>query len=260
MEIIDFHAHIYPKKIAPKAVEAIGGFYNLKMENDGTAQGLIHTGSKAGISKYVVHSVATAPKQVQSINTFIASACSQHKELVGFGTLHANMEHAATEIERIISLGLKGIKIHPDTQNFNADCNEMFEIYDSISGKLPLLIHCGDYRYDYSHPRRIRNIIDNFPNLTVVAAHFGGWSLWDLAMEYLLDTNCYLDTSSSLIFLGKVRSKNIIRSYGAERLVFGSDFPMWNGKDEVERMLELGLNTRELDMIFHENANRILCK
>ena len=109
-----------------------------------------------------------------------------------------------------------------------------------------------------SHPRRLAHILDDFPKLEVIGAHFGGWSLWDLAMEYLLDRSCWLDTSSSFAFLGKVRSKEIIRAYGADRLLFGDDFPMWDHKTEVETLLSLDLTDDEYEKIFSGNAKRLL--
>lgn len=257
---IDFHAHIFPDKIADKAASAIGDFYNIPMHfADGSAGALLKTGTESGISQFVVHSAASLPKHVISINNFIAEKIKQHKEFIGFGALHKDMEDPESEIKRIIDLGLKGIKIHPDTQRFNADDKKMFQIYNHMQMyNLPLLIHAGDYRYDYSHPRRIRNIIDNFPDLPVVAAHFGGWSLWDLAIEFLRDTNCYLDTCSSSKFLGQVRTKGLIRIYGAERIIFGTDFPMWDAKEELEFLYNLKLSDEEMHFIFHKNAERIL--
>ena len=162
------------------------------------------------------------------------------------------------EIERCLQMGLRGIKIHPDVQQFHMDDPAMFPIYDAIQGRVPMLIHCGDYRYDYSHPRRLAHVLDEFPKLEVVAAHFGGWSLFDLAMEYLLQRKCWLDTSSSFAFLGKVRSREIIRAYGAERIVFGDDFPMWDHKSELDTLLSLGLTDREYEQILSGNAKEIL--
>ena len=72
MEIIDAHAHIYPKKIAEKATVAIGKFYDIEMDMPvGTCETLLREGKKAGISKFVVHSVATKQEQVKTINDFI---------------------------------------------------------------------------------------------------------------------------------------------------------------------------------------------
>ena len=69
MKTIDTHAHIYPDKIADKAVSSIGAFYDIEMTGgSGTSCGLIESGSRIGVEKYIVHSTATTVKQVKSIN------------------------------------------------------------------------------------------------------------------------------------------------------------------------------------------------
>lgn len=259
MAIYDFHAHIYPDKIASRAVEGVGSFYNLAMAETGTVDRLLEIGKHSGITNFIVHSVATVPKQVESINNFVAGAVAAHPdELVGFGTMHADYENKEAEIERFLSMGLSGLKIHPDSQHFYVDDERMFPVYDQIQGRIPIQIHCGDYRYDYDHPRRIRHILEEFPKLTVVAAHFGGWSVFDLAVEYLLDKNCYLDCSSSIPFLGDRRSVELIRLYGAERMLFGSDYPMWNPEAELNHLREMGLTDSELSLMLYKNAETIL--
>lgn len=258
MTVFDFHAHIYPEKVAARAVESVGEFYHIPMNCDGTVNSLLQYGKEAGITDFVVHSVATGAKQVERVNDFIAETAKAHPGLHGFGTMHADYENKAAEIERMQTLGLKGVKIHPDSQLFAVDDPRMFEVYDAIRGKMPILVHCGDYRYDYDNPERVRRVLDMFPGLTFVAAHFGGWSVPDLALEYLKDTDCYLDCSSSMMYLGRERSRELIRIYGADRFLFGSDFPMWNPKEELERFYALGLTADEEKQILEVNPKKIL--
>jgi predicted TIM-barrel fold metal-dependent hydrolase len=132
------------------------------------------------------------------------------------------------------------------------------EFYEMIAGRWPLMLHCGDYRYDFSHPRRIKRILRSFPKLVVNAAHFGGWSIYDLAVEYLEDENCYLDVSSAAGWLGPRRTTELIRHYGAERILFGSDFPMWDPAEEVQRFWQNDLSETEQSLILWENAERYL--
>lgn len=259
MTIYDFHAHVYPEKIAQKAVEGVGNFYNIAMDETGTVDRLLAIGEEAGIDRFVVHSVATGAKQVTSVNDFIAAAVKEHPDkLIGFGTMHADFEDKCAEIERMQAIGLRGVKIHPDSQRFCVDDPRMFEVYDAIQGRMPLLVHCGDYRYDYDNPERVLRVLKEFPKLTFVAAHFGGWSVYDLAVEYLKDTNCYFDCSSAMMYLGRKRSQELMRIYGAERMLFGSDYPMWNPKSELERFMDVDLTEEERELILHENAERIL--
>ena len=259
MKIFDFHTHIYPTKISRKAVESVGEFYNIEMDGDGTVENLLAQGKDYDMAGYLVNSVAVDGAHVEIINNYIASECEKHSEFYGFGSIHAAYANKTDELDRMVSLGLRGVKIHPDTQQYNLDDRRMDEVYDYLSQSgLPILIHTGDYRYTYSHPSRLVKVMDRFPKLTVIAAHFGGWSMHDLALEYLKGKNCYVDTSSSFFTTGIVRAKELIRIYGAERVLFGTDFPMWNLKDELENMEKMELTNEEYEYIFHKNAYRIL--
>ena len=258
MEIIDFHAHIYPDKIAGKATKATGDFYDITPAHEGTGDELLSAGKKAGISGFVILPVATRPDQVRHINTFIVNEEKRHKEFYGFGTLHPECENKLEEADFILKSGLHGIKLHPDTQRFNTDDKRLYEVFDYIQGKIPLLVHCGDKRFDYSHPRRLKEVIRNFPHLQVIAAHLGGWSLFDEAFEILKDTDCYLDISSTMMFLSSERVTKYIHGYGAERILFGTDFPLWDPQTEVHSLMQLDLRPNELDLISFQNARSIL--
>ena len=99
--IFDAHCHIYPESIATKAVEGINLFYeNLPFDPyDGTTGTLLCVGRQAGISHYVVHSVATTPHQISSINHFIAKEVTLSRgAFTGLGTLHPDSEHPDQDI------------------------------------------------------------------------------------------------------------------------------------------------------------------
>lgn len=259
MQVIDCHCHIYPEKIATKAVQAVGDFYDIPMDvKDGTANGLLETCKDTPINRFIVHSVATSPAQVESINDFIASECEKHPELTGFMTMHQDYEDVEGEIDRCMNMGLKGIKIHPDTQMVNMDDPRLMRVYECAEGRLPMIIHCGDYRYDYSHPKRLKKILQTFPDLVVDGAHFGGWSIYDLAVEYLENENCYMDMSSSIALLGMRRTEELTRIYGTDRIMFGSDFPMWNPKRELEAFMTASFTDDELEDLLCNNARRFL--
>lgn len=257
-KIIDVHAHIFPDKTAEKAVASIGDYYRLPMAGLGTVRDLINSGSKIGVSKYVVNSSAVRPDLVVTINNYIAGETRINSNLVGFGTLHPDYSDIEAEFERILGLGLKGIKLHPDFQNFNIDDDKMFKIYKIAEGKIPLLIHMGDANKDSSSPKRLRFILDKFPGLIVIAAHFGGYRMWKESQEYLIDSNVYFDTSSSLSFLSKKEAYSIINKRGVDMILFGSDYPMWSHQKELDILLSLGLSDKELDKILYQNAENLL--
>ena len=259
MKIIDIHTHVYPDKIARKATDSVREFYQIGGSNmDGTVGMLRQRGEMAGISQYVILPVSNAPNRVQGINDFILEQTKLHDDFIGFGTLHAGMEGLCDEMERIVQMGLHGIKMHPDSQQFPIDDERLFPVYDTIQGRLPVMLHMGDRRYNYSHPVRLRRVLELFPKLDVIAAHFGGYSMYHTARELLRDTNCVFDVSSSLMFMERGEAEKYINSYGAERMAYGTDYPLWDPVEEVERFMQLKLTDEQFDQICHKTAERIL--
>lgn len=260
-KLIDAHAHIFPEKIAGKASAAIGEFYENfhPMEGDGTLGELMRLGSQAGVTHYVVFSAATTPHQVQSINDFIAAQVDEHPDiLTGLGTLHPGIDNIEEEVERIISLGLKGIKLHPDFQKFAVDSPEAMRMYACLEGRLPVLFHAGDYRYHYSSPRQIAAVSDAFPKLQIIAAHFGGWSQWREAIEWIVPRkSIYVDTCSAMYSMDAQQAMKIIDMYGADRILFGTDYPMWSYHGEFEMLKALPLSDEDREKIYWKNAARI---
>jgi len=260
-EIFDAHAHIFPQKIAEAATVNIGHFYDLKMRNTGISEKLTESGEKVGAKGYLVFSVATAPRQVHSINSFIADECSRHSEFIGLGTMHPHSEDMDGDFRQIEELGLRGVKLHPDFQEFDIDSPEAYPIYERLEGKYPVLIHCGDKRYERSAPRKIAAIHRDFPKLEIIAAHLGGYERWTEAQRYLagLD-NIWYDTSSSLPFLTKPIARSFIENLGVERCFFGTDFPMWRHESEAELLLSLGFTEKVNRMIFSDNIKNFFKK
>ena len=284
MHIVDAHCHIYPEAIARKAIVGISNFYGIKRNDDGsftadevgtklkeagfsvsnkgTVDDLIAKESKHGVTHYLCHSVATDPSQVTPINFFISQEVAKHPGLItGFGTLHPDSETVEDDLRNLARLGLKGVKLHPDTQRFELDGEKSIRLCRMIADlKLPVLVHCGDYRYDYSNPERVKNFLAKLPELTVIGAHLGGWSKWQQAYELLpgVSDNFYVDLSSSLYALSAESAKLMIRKYGADKVLFGTDYPMWDIGDEIKRMTKLGLAKEEKELIYYANAERLL--
>ena len=261
MEIINAHAHIYPEKIATKATETIGKFYDIEMDMPaGTADRLIEDGMKNGITRFVVHSVATTARQVRSINEFIKREIDAHPEFIGFITLHQDLseEEIANEIEWAIANNMRGIKLHPDFQKFNIDDEAVEKIYRATDGKLPILFHIGDDRYEYSKPHRLVKMAKKYPGVNFIAAHFGGYRCWDDAHLYCGLENVYFDTCSSLPFIDTKTARELIDLHGADKFLFGTDFPMWDAKGELERFNQIPLTDEEKELIFSGNIKRLL--
>ena len=260
-KVINAHCHIYPEKIASKAVEGIKDFYDLNMSLNGKTDDLIRDGNKVGVVHYLVHSVATTPKQVKSINEFISGEVNAYPDLfTGFGTLHPDSDDIEGDFNHLLDLGLKGVKLHPDFQLFALNELRAFDLGEVINdGDVPLLIHCGDFRYNYSNPEQLKPFLEEFPDITVIGAHFAGWSMWERATEELAEMpNLYVDTSSSLYSLSPETARDLIRGYGVEKVLWATDFPMWTSKSEMEMFNRIDLTDEERNKILYENAAKLL--
>lgn len=265
--IIDAHAHIFPDKIAQKAAAGISAFYEgMTMDSGGTLGELLQKGSEAGVDRYIVQSVATVPEQVAAINDYISECVEKYPDkLIGFGAMHPEFPDIQKEIERLISLGLRGIKLHSDFQNFAIDDEKAFPIYEAAEGRLPILFHCGDPRSDLSSPDRLMNVVKRFPRLTVIGAHLAGWTVWEKGAELLgnyirENPQCgvYTDCSSSLYAMSPEHAAELIRKFGSDRVMWGTDYPMWNAKEELARFDKLPLTERERGLVLGKTALKLL--
>lgn len=263
-EVIDAHCHIYPEKIAARACAGTDRFYGTTAACNGTTAGLLEKQKADGrIDRFLVHSVATAPSQVRSINDFISGEVRKDPQrFFGFGTLHPESEDMEGDFHHLLEVGLQGVKLHPDIQAFPLDdgkCMKMYEMCQKAG--VPILIHTGDYRYDFSNPNRLLPVLNMYPELTVIGAHLGGWSVWEEACEKMAGKpNLYVDCSSTFPFwkngnLSEV--KELIDRWGFDRVLFGSDYPMWDPVKELDTFLSLDLGDEANRLILGENAKKL---
>lgn len=259
MHFIDIHTHVYPDPIAQKATDSIKDFYNIGGAGmNGTVSMLLSRGKEAGINQFVILPVAVLPDRARHINEFILQQTALHEEFIGFGTVHAGMESIGDEADFILDKGLHGVKMHPDTQRFAIDDPRLFPMYEAIAGKIPVILHMGDHRYDYSQPARLRHVLELFPNLDAIAAHFGGYGMYEEAYTQLKDKNCIFDVSSSMMFMEEGIAEKYINMYGAERMAFGTDYPLWDPVTEMERFMKLKLTDDQFEQIAHKTVETFL--
>jgi len=258
-KVIDAHGHIYPEKIAQKATEAIGEFYSIPMAAIGSAAEITLSAERAGVRRQLVCSTATAPHQVEPINDFIASACAENPMFIGFGAMHPQYTQFEKELERMKAIGLRGVKLHTDFQRFRIDDAAADEMYRCVAeASLPVLFHVGDDKRPYSEPEQLCRVLERIPKLVAIAAHFGGYRCWDRAVRcYSGVENLYFDTSSSLSFIGPETAAELIEGLGEDRMFYGTDFPMWDHKEELERFMKIPLSETARKKILWENFERV---
>lgn len=249
------HAHAFDEKIAVKATENLHTYYGIEPATDGRLCHLIESAKENGVDKLVVCATATKPTQVEMVNNYVSTLVGEH--IIGLGTLHPDYDDIDTEIARIIDLGLLGIKFHSIFQGFKIDEDKAMKMFERIGSKLPVLIHLGDENSDAASPMRLARVMEAFPEITFIGAHLGGYTEWEQAKECLVGRNLYFDTSSSVRFMEPELAKEIIRAHGADKILFGTDYPLSNHKYEMECLEKLGLTDEEYEQIYWKNAYKL---
>lgn len=264
-KIFDIHTHTYPEAIAEKAVTALGRFYHFAPEGKGTYAELEQTGRVAEISGFLLFSVATNAHQVPKVNDSIAAQVALSRahgfQTVGFAGMHQDYPDFEGEIARARTLGLRGVKLHPDIQAVNIDDARLLPLYALLAReKLPLYLHMGDNRpeYRFSTARRLRNILERYPDLVVVAAHLGGYQAWMDAPALAEYPHVWFDTSSALWAMTPDYAGELIHRLGIDRVMFGTDYPVKVYATELARFFAVDLTEEERTAILYDNAARFL--
>lgn len=256
MKIIDFHTHIFTDKIAPLAIANLEKHYQMPWQRCGTLEDMKSELTTADFDAAVVFATPTKPTQVIVNNDFLFSI--KNEKFIVFGSVHPDFENVADEIERVKKNGLKGFKFHPDFQQFNIDDEKALFMYDKIGDEYPIVLHTGDKTLKYSSPERLSRVLEIFPTHKFVAAHMGGYSVWDSEAKSLIGKNVYFDTSSTLWCVSNEKMTEMIRAHGADKVLFGTDYPAVSLKWEAERILNLDLTEEEKEAIMYGNAKKLL--
>lgn len=261
--IIDMHAHTFPDALAARAVAQLSARAGVPAYTDGTCDGLHASMQRAGIGMSAVMPVATKPSQVRAINAWAVEMNTRYADLVCFGVLFPGAEGWEAEIAQLRADGIRGVKLHPDYQDFFVDDPAALALYRAMADAgLILLLHAGvDIGLPppiHCPPERLARALDAVPELTIIAAHMGGYAQWDDVERYLAGRNLYLDTCYTLPDLGAERMVALIRAHGAERVLFGTDSPWKDQAADVAALRALPLTPEEQTAILGENARRLL--
>ncbi len=181
--IIDFHTHIFADKIAKKAITSLSSRSGICPTTDGTVLDTAGLMKCCSVDKAVVLGIATKEKQTPIINDWLITL-SDNDMFIPFGTIHPDYEDKEAEIIKLANAGIKGIKVHPDYQNVFANDRKMNMIYELAQNYgLTVLFHAGvDIGLPnpiHCTPSMLAEVASNFPTLNIVAAHYGGYLMWD---------------------------------------------------------------------------------
>lgn len=264
MGIIDFHTHAFPDSLAPRAMASlVAGAEDYPPHHDGTISGLLRRMDEAGIEKAIICSIATKPGQERPILDWSKAIMSER--IVPFISLHPTGSASDHDVllDEAVEAGIKGVKFHCMYQNFPVDDETAIAMYMACAERnLIVLFHAGyDICWpdsDLASPKRLRNALDRVPNLRMVAAHTGGWYMWDDVVEYLAGGPLYLDTSFTFGMIEGDALNKIWELHPHDRILFGTDSPWADQRKELQNLREFIGRGEEFMRIVSGNAHEIL--
>lgn len=268
--IIDFHIHAFPDNLAKKAINSLVSNVNNfgKTTNhipctDGTirqAKEKLKSYADAG----VLMPIATRSGQHKKVNDW--AFAQMGNGILSFGSVFPFDTDCFDELYRIKSMGLKGIKLHPDYQYFDVDDKKLYPLYYEISKLgLPVLFHTGfdpvSINHTHCEPEALRRVAEDFSDMKIIAAHFGGNYMYSKALRHILTAglnNIYVDISIAYFFAQPNQVLEGIKCIGLDKVLFATDLP-WSEGDKTIKLIEsLDLSEKEKQMIFAENAMKLL--
>lgn len=279
--IIDMHTHIFPDKISAAVVEKLSRTSRTPAFTDGTLDGLRKSMDAAQIALSVILPVATNTKQVEKINSSAAALNEKFSDsgIISFGCIHPDFTNYREELSRVKNYGLKGIKIHPVYQDVNLDDKKFLRILDRAA-ELDLIVvtHAG---LDIGFPGVVRcspamakKVVEEVGEFKFVLAHMGGWKNWREVLNNLRGTGIFIDTSFStgkiiprsdfhweedeLNLLTPAQFMEFVKTFGAEKILFGTDSPWTSARSSIEFIENLPLAAADKAKILGLNAARLL--
>ncbi|NMA79788.1 MAG: amidohydrolase [Clostridiales bacterium] len=260
-KIIDFHVHTFADKIAPRAISSLVANSGYPHYTDGTNADTIEKFKSWGVTHGVVLPIATKATQQRTINDWAAGI--NEESLILFGSVYPYADDSLDELSYISSLGLKGIKLHPDYQDFFLDDERLLPLFRKCAElNLIVVLHMGFDCYSpnvrHATPCAAAKLIDRVPNLKLVLAHLGGYLHWDEVESLLVGKNVYLDTAFICDDITAEQATRIIKNHGDDKILLASDCPWHRTTDELNFIMSLPISMEAKENICYKNAEKLL--
>ncbi len=266
--IIDFHTHVFPDKIAHSTINALKERSNSTPYSDGTVQGMIDALNRANADIAITLPVLTKATQFDSVLNFAVEINKKYantdKKLISFAGMHPDCDNVEEKMLKIKSLGIKGIKIHPDYQSTYIDDERYVNIL-KLAKKHDLIVitHAGvDDGYKDEPIRcpvdRVKKVIKEVDYNKFVLAHFGGHRLSEQVFNELAGLNVYFDTAFTLHEIDKQTFVKIVEKHGEDKILFATDCPWRDIKIDYDILKSYELDKDIFDKITYQNAVKLL--
>lgn len=254
---IDIHTHAFHPVIAEKAVAHLNEAYSLCCEGSGKLADLDREEEEAGIDLFTVLCAATTPAQVIPANNYAIAVHTSDKRSIAFGTLHPGYADWEKELDRLQRNGIRGLKLHPDFQGFDLADPALLPIFEACEERFLILFHVGsltDHRREApTNPWKVMAIHERFPLLDIIAGHFGGYRMWESALEVFEghpSEHLWFDTSSTSPFVDAALLHRLMAMYPEDHYFFGTDWPLYSPAEELRRFRALtGYGEERMDRL-----------
>lgn len=278
--IIDFHTHIFPPDIIRNKPDYFNDpVFSLLYSNE-KSKIIDHTGLiRAMDDSHIDHAVAMGfpweePEYCDKHNNYLAEAMADSgNRIIAFGNVPLKDKNAIEDrVKSIKESGMAGIGeiafysaglAGPDSKNSSV----LERIFDSaLRHSLPVCLHVNEpvgHYYSGKHLTdltTIYSILENFPELTVILAHWGGGLFFYELMKEVRASlkNVYYDTAASPYLYNDSVYGTAVNITGSEKILFGSDFPLVSFNRYIQA-IDKNLNDETArDNILGANAEKIL--
>ena len=259
--VFDFHVHLYPDQLAERVVGQLAQRFGNPPAFDGTVDGLKDNLAESGIRGALNLPVATKPGQVDSINVW--AAANNTAPVYSLATVHPDTPDIPGTLAAAQAAGFRGVKLHPEYQTFALDDPRVAPVLETCSELgLFVFLHAGGERVFtppfHTTPSTVAALLTRYPRLTVVAAHLGGFQMWDESEEVLIGKKLYLDLSHTFFWMPGEQIVRMVRRHGVDKILFGTDAPWQTPAAVLGSFLEQPFAEAEQRKILWENAAFLL--
>ena len=268
--IIDAHAHVTPDNLAAASAKAFEERNKFSWIYDGTVGTLVRLMDEAGVSKAVITNNVVNPEFNAKANDFTAAKVKEYGDrLVGFVFIHPGYKDAPGELERCAKMGFKAVKINGSLLRFFPEDDRMQGVYKkAMDLGVPIMTHCGPNVENFSKdPKEIKErqfaepkswipVLKRYPDLKLLLAHFAGSThYYKDALEVLDEFPAVMvDTAMVLHRLTTEEATSFIKRVGADRVIFGTDYPGEDLGQDIKLVKALSLTEAEKEKIFAQNV------
>ena len=276
--VIDFHTHVFPAELRDRRDELLSmdltleTLYANPAARMASAEELVATMAGAGIDLSVAQGIGWNDIGLaREVNDYLIESVGRFPmKLKGFCSVNpAWGDAAAAEAERCARAGLVGIgELHPDTQGFDlgdkAVMSPLMEAATSLG--MPVLTHASEpvgHHYagkGRTTPDVLLRFIENFPEATIVCAHWGGGLPFYALMPEVRDSlrNVYFDTAASPFLYRPEVFPTVVDLVGGDRALLGTDYPLIDQKRLIRQVTDAPISDEAKEGILYDNAARLL--